>query len=149
MFGSVGRAYSAPRLVIDKETVMNRITLKLLAGGLLMFALVVPVQAKADGIVVAGPHLVERVDHRDYRGYRYDYRAPRWLERDRDFMRWYGHSHYRHRHQVDWYRIFEIYLHEMGHRKYRKYDRRHHYDYYYRDRGRGGHRHRDRHRWRY
>ena len=126
---------------------MNKSILKLLAGSLLIAALALPAQAKADAIVVTGLHTVDRVDHRDYRRYRYDNRAPRWLGRDRDFMRWYGHSHYRHRHQVDWYRLFEIYLHEMGHRNYRKYDRRHYYDYDYRDRGRG--RHRDRHRWRH
>jgi hypothetical protein len=126
---------------------MNKTILKLLAGSLLMIALIVPAQAKAHGVAVAGLHLVERAGHPAHRGYRHDYRAPRWLERDRDFMHWYGRSHYRHGHQADWYRIFEIYLHEISHRKYRKYDRRHYYDYDYRDRGRN--RHRDRHRWRY
>lgn len=126
---------------------MKYSTLKVLAGSLVMLALMSPGQAAAHGVVVTGPHLVDKVVHRYDRGYRYDHRAPRWMARDRDFMYWYGRSHHRHRHQVDWYRLFEIYLHEMGHRKYRKHDRRHYYDYGDRHRHRGGYR--DRHRWRH
>ena len=115
---------------------MSKLVLKILAGGLALTALVLPEQASAHDNSVYGYRVIEKVDRR---GYRDDYRAPRWVVRDHDFMRWYERSHHRHRHNVDWYRLFEIYLHEISDRKHRKYDRRHRYDYYSYDRYKGRH----------
>ena len=126
---------------------MNKLNFKLMAGSLLLLASILPVKANASDSALVGLHLVERVDHRVYRGYGNHYRAPRWIRRDHEFMHWYDNSHYRHRHSIDWYRLFEIYLHEVEHRRYRKYDRRHRYDYDHRHRYKS--RHRDRHRWRH
>ncbi len=41
---------------------------------------------------------------------------PRWLRRDREFRRWYWHSHYRFRRHLSWHRLYDIYRFESRHR---------------------------------
>ena len=81
----------------------------------------------------------------DHRYQRRDQHAPRWMNNDREFWRWYDRSHHRDDRFMVWSRLFEIYLHERHHdRSYRKYDR-HSKKHYRKHRGRdkynrGGHR---------
>lgn len=67
-------------------------------------------------------------DRRDY--YAYGYRGskykrarhmPRWLQRERAFIRWYDHSELRRNRYIAWHILFDIYRAEH------RYHRRHRY----------------------
>jgi hypothetical protein len=69
-------------------------------------------------------------DRREYRyyatprphGYRY-VRAntmPRWLKQQRQFRSWYKHSRYKRRTALSWERLYDIYVWEIRHQRYRR-----------------------------
>lgn len=70
-------------------------------------------------------HYDRRFDYysHDYRGLKYK-RArhmPRWLQRERSFIRWYDHSSLRRNRHIAWRVLFDIYRAEH------RYQRRHRY----------------------
>lgn len=52
---------------------------------------------------------------------------PAWLRRNRDFHRWYWHSHYRYRQHLDWHRLYHIYLYDRRYHGHRRIVDNHHY----------------------
>ena len=56
---------------------------------------------------------------------------PAWLERNREFQRWYMHSRYRFKRHIGWPRLYDIYRFERRHR----WHGRAIYDKVYRDPG--------------
>jgi len=62
-----------------------------------------------------------------YRGERHDRRhkrekkMPSWLKHDRSFRRWLDETRFDKNRYVTWYQLFDIYLWEHSHRRYRRY----------------------------
>ena len=70
-------------------------------------------------------HYNDRYDYysHNYRGtkYRRARHMPRWLQRERSFIRWYDHSPLRRNRYIAWHVLFDIYRAEH------RYQRRHRY----------------------
>ena len=110
---------------------MNKImTVAIIAGGLLLLD---SPEAAAHKQVRNGyqPSAHYHVDHRRFDHRRFEHRRPKhmpyWLKRNREFRRWFRHSHLRRHRHIAWHRVYEIFLwerfyatnHRRGDRYYR------------------------------
>lgn len=102
---------------------MNKLLLTALLTGSLLLLDTTPAAAHGNG----HDKRSRSVDHysrsydRDYRSQRGHYynvkykrpkHMPTWLKHDRQFHRWFKHSHLRADRRISWNRLFDIYLYE-------------------------------------
>jgi hypothetical protein len=92
----------------NKCHIMKRTILSLLFGAGLV--LLVAADASAHEVEYR-PYYV--ANHYVYARTRY---FPDWLQRNREFQRWYMHSHYRFERHVSWPRLYDVYRFERRHR---------------------------------
>jgi hypothetical protein len=70
----------------------------------------------------ASAHDIEvrpQVSHHYYYGHTRPIAYPRWMQKDRDFQRWYLRSDYRYIRGANWASIYDLYLLEKRHRRHR------------------------------
>ena len=105
----------------NMSLVMKRTIYSLLVGS--CFILLSAADASAHGVEYR-PHIA----HGSYVHGRTRF-FPAWLKRNREFQRWYWHSHYRLERRVSWRRLYDIYRFERRHR----WNSRRYYNRVYRD----------------
>lgn len=64
--------------------------------------------------------IVHRKGHR-HKAYKRSHKMPKWLQRQRAFQHWYHYTSYSLDRRLTWDQLFDFYLWEQRHRRYRRY----------------------------
>lgn len=97
-------------------------------GKRLLYALLCAGPLALAEMPVAAAHEIARTPYIAYRAH-HTVRAyaewPYWLQRDRDFQRWYVHSRYRYLRPFAWQRLYRLYRQDVAYHRHG----RHYYPY--------------------